>query len=212
MSSKEQELVSLSGSFEWVLTDVKTKLVDRFPEVKKDLNIKVKSPPFHCAGHQWQLLLLMVRKADNSSVSTGVFLRTFLEDHQVECGAEIWNNKTVVIGWSKQMVSSNSWGMNDVWTEQELKKIAADKNEIVLSVKITAKSDPFQDNQKEKDIVSKPVLKFLPFDEKFSDITIKTIDNIKFKAHKVVLAYRSPVFAAMFTYEMKESKDGFIEV
>jgi hypothetical protein len=216
--SKEEELVSLSGSHTWVLKDVLTKLVNRFPEVNDEFSIRERSPAFDCAGHQWVLQIVMSRKVDNGQISVNLYLRTFHDDHEVECGAAIWNNKTVLIAWSKRMVTSEGWGVTNAWTEKQLKKIADEKNEIVLSVQITAKSDQSKEKEKEKDIVLKPVLNPFPFDEKFSDLTIKTIDSAEFKVHKVVLAHRSSVFAAMFSWpikeskESKESKEGVIDV
>ena len=39
----------------------------------------------------------------------------------------------------------------------------------------------------------------------FSDVTLR-VGEKQFRAHKVILACRSPVFGAMFEHEMKESR------
>ncbi|XP_058788595.1 speckle-type POZ protein B-like isoform X2 [Phymastichus coffea] len=44
-------------------------------------------------------------------------------------------------------------------------------------------------------------------EQSFSDVTLESCDGIKLAAHKVVLAARSPVFAAMFEHDMRERHD-----
>lgn len=41
-------------------------------------------------------------------------------------------------------------------------------------------------------------------EEKFSDVSLH-IDGTKFHVHKIILASKSPVFAAMFDHQMKEN-------
>jgi len=48
-------------------------------------------------------------------------------------------------------------------------------------------------------------------DSSFSDITIKTKGQ-QFKAHRIILAARSPVFRAMFSHDMQESRDNQVEI
>jgi len=51
------------------------------------------------------------------------------------------------------------------------------------------------------------------FDEcMFTDFELKSSDDQVFKVHKSVLAARSPVFYAMLTSEMKESKKNFANI
>lgn len=45
----------------------------------------------------------------------------------------------------------------------------------------------------------------------FSDVTLCTRGR-EFKAHKAILAARSPVFGAMFEHEMEESRKGRVEI
>lgn len=45
----------------------------------------------------------------------------------------------------------------------------------------------------------------------FSDVTLCT-NGREFKAHKAILAARSPVFGAMFEHEMEESRKGRVEI
>ncbi|UYV69649.1 SPOPL [Cordylochernes scorpioides] len=47
--------------------------------------------------------------------------------------------------------------------------------------------------------------------QKFSDVVLKA-DGHEIKAHKNILAARSPVFSAMFEHEMKESKESLVEI
>ncbi|GFQ77949.1 protein roadkill [Trichonephila clavata] len=49
---------------------------------------------------------------------------------------------------------------------------------------------------------------FLP---KMSDITFQ-INNVKFPAHKVILAARSPIFARMFEHDVLETVEGIINI
>lgn len=49
-------------------------------------------------------------------------------------------------------------------------------------------------------------------DKAFSDFDLKCNDGEVLKAHKVILAARSQVFHAMLTNDMKESKEGFVDV
>lgn len=53
--------------------------------------------------------------------------------------------------------------------------------------------------------------------EKFSDVTLKVKEQEngregEFRAHKAILAARSPVFAAMFEHEMEEKKQNKVEI
>lgn len=48
-------------------------------------------------------------------------------------------------------------------------------------------------------------------DEKFSDVTLN-VNGTKFRAHKIILASGSPVFAAMFEHPMKEKADNEVEI
>lgn len=49
-------------------------------------------------------------------------------------------------------------------------------------------------------------------DETFTDFQLKTNDGEVLKAHKVVLATRSPVFHAMLTKDMQEAREGCANV
>ncbi|GFW49509.1 protein roadkill [Trichonephila clavipes] len=49
------------------------------------------------------------------------------------------------------------------------------------------------------------------FGSKLTDITFQ-INNVKFPAHKVILAARSPVFARMFEHDMLETGEGIINI
>ena len=58
----------------------------------------------------------------------------------------------------------------------------------------------------------------LPYDigqlletQKFSDVELK-VNKETFHAHKLILAARSPVFAAMFEHEMLEKAEGFVDI
>ncbi|XP_057319185.1 speckle-type POZ protein B-like [Microplitis mediator] len=44
-----------------------------------------------------------------------------------------------------------------------------------------------------------------------SDVTF-IVGNEKFKAHKIILSARSPVFSAMFTHKMKENRDNKVAI
>lgn len=46
---------------------------------------------------------------------------------------------------------------------------------------------------------------------KFSDITL-VVCNKEFKAHKMILATRSPVFEAMFEHDCKEVQEGKVNI
>lgn len=48
--------------------------------------------------------------------------------------------------------------------------------------------------------------------ELFADFMVKCNDGEILKAHKVILAARSPVFYAMLNNNMKESNEGFVEI
>jgi speckle-type POZ protein len=48
-------------------------------------------------------------------------------------------------------------------------------------------------------------------DDKFADFVFK-VENVKIPAHRVILAARSPVFAAMFQHDMKEKKTNETEI
>ena len=48
-------------------------------------------------------------------------------------------------------------------------------------------------------------------DDKFADFVFK-VENEKISAHKVILAARSPIFAAMFQHDMKENKTNETEI
>lgn len=45
-----------------------------------------------------------------------------------------------------------------------------------------------------------------------SDVSLMLADGKTFKAHKVILAARSPVFGAMFEHEMEERKNGRVQI
>ena len=47
--------------------------------------------------------------------------------------------------------------------------------------------------------------------QKFSDVRLKVNEEI-FHAHKLILATRSPVFAAMFEHKMSENADSFVDI
>lgn len=49
-------------------------------------------------------------------------------------------------------------------------------------------------------------------DNLFTDFTLTTNDGEAFTAHKIVLAARSPVFLAMLTTDMQESKKSAVNV
>ncbi|KAL7302949.1 hypothetical protein TKK_0004176 [Trichogramma kaykai] len=48
--------------------------------------------------------------------------------------------------------------------------------------------------------------------ERCSDVVLVARDGAKLQAHKVVLAARSPVFAAMFEHEMRESRENEVQL
>ncbi|XP_065357150.1 speckle-type POZ protein-like [Calliphora vicina] len=48
--------------------------------------------------------------------------------------------------------------------------------------------------------------------KKFCDVIIKTKDDKEIQAHKIVLAARSEVFAAMFEHKMKENEDNCVNI
>lgn len=54
-------------------------------------------------------------------------------------------------------------------------------------------------------------MKGLFTNEEFCDTTLH-LENKEFKAHKIILAARSPVFAAMFKHETSEKKFGIINI
>lgn len=45
-----------------------------------------------------------------------------------------------------------------------------------------------------------------------SDVSLMLADGKHFKAHKAILAARSPVFGAMFEHEMEERKNGRVQI
>ena len=45
-----------------------------------------------------------------------------------------------------------------------------------------------------------------------SDVSLTLADKTDFKAHKAILAARSPVFRAMFEHEMEERKNGRVQI
>ncbi|XP_057317899.1 speckle-type POZ protein B-like [Microplitis mediator] len=50
------------------------------------------------------------------------------------------------------------------------------------------------------------------YDSKINSDVILVVGNEKFKAHKIILSARSPVFLAMFTHEMKEKRDNEVTI
>ena len=48
--------------------------------------------------------------------------------------------------------------------------------------------------------------------ELFTDFKLKAKDGVELKAHKLILAARSPVFEKMFEHDMKEVKEGLVDV
>ncbi|XP_057318708.1 speckle-type POZ protein B-like [Microplitis mediator] len=50
------------------------------------------------------------------------------------------------------------------------------------------------------------------YDSKSNSDVILVVGNEKFKAHKLILSTRSPVFSAMFTHEMKENRESGVTI
>ncbi|XP_057318312.1 speckle-type POZ protein B-like [Microplitis mediator] len=50
------------------------------------------------------------------------------------------------------------------------------------------------------------------YDTKMNSDVILVVGNEKFKAHKLILSTRSPVFSAMFTHEMKENRESEVTI
>ncbi|XP_023314904.1 speckle-type POZ protein-like [Trichogramma pretiosum] len=73
-------------------------------------------------------------------------------------------------------------------------------------------TDHETDNETEDEIIDKKKFKLAFPCEEFSDVKLRTSDKFIIPAHKFVLATVSPVFRAMFTHDMLETKNNTIEI
>ncbi|KAL7303829.1 hypothetical protein TKK_0003953 [Trichogramma kaykai] len=73
-------------------------------------------------------------------------------------------------------------------------------------------TDHETDNETEDEIIDKKKFKLAFPCEEFSDVELRTSDKCIIPAHKFVLATVSPVFRAMFTHDMLETKNNTIEI
>ncbi|XP_057318507.1 speckle-type POZ protein B-like isoform X2 [Microplitis mediator] len=112
----------------------------------------------------------------------------------------------------------NGWGFSKLL---EIKKLLENKNDFLPNNTLTVGIELtiYEDYQTfpTKFLLDTPQHKITDdlkelYDSKInSDVTL-VVGNEKFKAHKIILSARSPVFFAMFTHEMKEKKDSEVDI
>ncbi|XP_057318439.1 speckle-type POZ protein-like [Microplitis mediator] len=126
----------------------------------------------------------------------------------------------------KEFISNSyiSYDSNDAFGEErflEIKELLEKKDDLIpnntltVGVEMTVFDDyrsftsdyPLQKRQRK----IADALKKL-FDTKINSDVIFVVGNEKFKAHKLILSTRSPVFFAMFTHEMKGKKDSEVDI
>ncbi|KAL1378895.1 hypothetical protein pipiens_000519, partial [Culex pipiens pipiens] len=179
--------------------------------------------PVFPSGHhepiQWQLKFepKSSQKPTFASLFVELVVPILKEDEKFHAGCEITlENVDGTTIFAKSFKSDNGWNTGWGWSSliecEALHQAVMPEDKLIIRCKIMANTlivtETIQQNLKK---LPEPLpsslgqdLKTLIEDNKFGDVAI-LIDGRQFLAHKCILTARSPVFAAMFEHQLRET-------
>jgi len=191
-------------------SDVKTVdfIIDNFEaEMMKSSHI-LKSNPFTVKHSMWHIAVHLGRKEDK----VGVFIQN---DNSVNLRADGWLKCGNVLGKlvNQEVLANNGFGWEAFLTTEACKKILTDgKLKVSVEIKLIQEKKTVICAAKpyllqEASILNRKIFETMAFSD------FKVICNGKiFPCHKVFLAAGSSVFKNMLEADMKEAKEGSVEI
>ena len=191
-----------TGTYRWRIRD--------FASLCTDTKTVVVGEPFDLCGHRWDFELHPSGYDVPAREYVSLYLR--LRDKQTTSPVRgafrvaVWQNNRAVFsqGGPEEVVFSaegRGWSRFQ-YQERTLSYLVDGVLTLELSVEITC--TPRHKIQPPDVLWPTEQIFKLYSDQRFCDVTIHT-GAAEFPAHRFVLVARSPVFAAMFSHEMKES-------
>ncbi|XP_057317942.1 speckle-type POZ protein B-like [Microplitis mediator] len=205
----------------------KWKIDEIIPFIESTVNsdkerVDLDSPNFTTNGknqNSWYLELQLLREKE--WISLFLFRKDAKDKVRIKFKLFILdsnNRRKFLVTACENRDFKNGWGFSKFL---EIKKLLDNKddflpnNTLTMCIKLTVYDDyksfttEFPLHTPERQITDD--LKEL-YGSKMNSDVILVVGDTKFKAHKIILSARSPVFLAMFTHEMKEKKENTVTI
>lgn len=218
-----------SGFYTWTIVDF-LKICEKVQNPLTSTtwtSLQIKSPVFRLCGHDWKLEFHPFGCSSSEVGFASLFLQNYDKDVSIHVvtslaiitryGQEIGNTKTSIDsllptkhrGWSKFIQNEILFSPSSIGYENLYHR----ETELVIQCKIS-----FSGAELGKIIWDKPQHTRLSqqmgglLDRPCHSDIVFSLDGKQLEAHRAILSIRSPVFSAMFSSGMKESKEKVIVI
>ena len=195
----------------WILSDFDSNFISRHKDDEC-----LTSPHFAIPGIRGNWRFELYPNKDSKFLALQLFRKfssSWINDRVSQSGyysVSILNDKNEKFNRRSYHFFHNSWEINLYNQFIEHKDLLNDANKLLINNELKIHVELIctsNSNMDKWDDVQKLFL-----EEKFSDLKLVTACGKELKAHKIMLAARSPAFSAMFEHKMAESESSVVKI
>ncbi|XP_014229998.1 speckle-type POZ protein B-like [Trichogramma pretiosum] len=215
--------VTERGSYTWTIKN--------YSMIKAENGESIESPEFSVGSDDkkyFKLKLYPEGEREKAAGFISIFLYYLKTDSTKNLDKLVCRSKVSVINDEKVVTQSTlhedfmqsrqkSWGWSKFYELEDIDKLISSKNTVTIQCELEVFKE-YESSLDSKNIDSTDeTINGVKFDsaflsEELSDVELISSDESAIRAHKIVLAMASPVFKAMFTHDMLESKNNSVEI